>query len=70
MSFLDAIRRALSGGSSDSEDRASRHDRRVAGRERNHKTGEPAWEEGDRIEDPAGSGRKNPDAAPEILGGN
>ena len=70
MSFLDAIRRALCGGSSDAEEHASRHDRRVAGRERNHETGEPAWQESDRIEDPAGSGRKNPDAAPEILGGN
>jgi hypothetical protein len=48
---------------------ASRHDRREAGRERHHETGEPAWEASDRIEDPPGSGKKNPDAAPEILGG-
>ncbi len=48
---------------------ASRHDRREAGRERHHETGEPAWEASDRIEDPPGSGAKNPDAAPEILGG-
>ena len=48
---------------------ASRHDRRAAGRERHHETGEPAWEASDRIEDPPGSGAKNPDAAPEILGG-
>jgi hypothetical protein len=47
----------------------SRHDRREAGRERHHETGEPAWEASDRIEDPPGSGAKNPDAAPEILGG-
>lgn len=48
---------------------APRHDRREAGRERHHETGEPAWEADDRIEDPPGSGKKNPDAAPEILGG-
>jgi hypothetical protein len=48
---------------------ASRHDRRAAGRERHHETGGPAWEASDRIEDPPGSGAKNPDSAPEILGG-
>jgi hypothetical protein len=48
---------------------ASRHDRREAGRARHHQTGGPAWESSDRIEDPPGSGAKNPDAAPEILGG-
>jgi len=48
---------------------ASRHDRREAGRERHHKTGEPAWEESDRLDEPAGAGRKDPDSAPEILGG-
>ena len=38
----------------------SRHDRREAGRERHHETGEPAWEAGDRIEDPPGLGRQEP----------
>ncbi len=48
---------------------ASRHDRREAGRERHHETGEPAWEESDRLDEPPGAGRKDPDSAPEILGG-
>jgi hypothetical protein len=47
---------------------ASRHQRREAGRERHHKTGEPAWEASDRLADPGGPTR-NPDAAPEIFGG-
>lgn len=47
----------------------SRHARREAGRERHHRTGEPAWEASDRLDEPAGAGKKNPDAAPEILGG-
>jgi len=47
---------------------ASRHDRRAAGRERHHKTGEPAWEAQDRVDQDVGD-TKNPDAAPEILGG-
>jgi hypothetical protein len=50
------------------EPHASRHQRREAGRERHHKTGEPAWEAGDRIDQGKGPG-KDPDAAPEILGG-
>lgn len=53
----------------DAEQPASRHDRREAGRERHHETGEPAWESSDRIEEPPGAGKKDPDAAPEILGG-
>ena len=48
--------------------RASRHERREAGRRRHHRTGEPAWEAGDRIDQGKGPA-KNPDAAPEILGG-
>ncbi len=47
---------------------ASRHDRREAGRRRHHETGEPAWEAGDRVDQPE-QGRDDPDAAPEILGG-
>jgi hypothetical protein len=47
---------------------ASRHDRRAAGRERHHTTGEPAWEASDRVDQDVGEA-KNPDAAPEILGG-
>jgi hypothetical protein len=53
----------------DVDEPASRHDRREAGRERHHETGEPAWEASDRIEEPPGAGKKDPDAAPEILGG-
>lgn len=75
MSLLSRIRRALSGGAGDEshehpDEPASRHDRREAGRERHHETGEPAWESSDRIEEPPGAGKKNPDAAPEILGGD
>jgi hypothetical protein len=51
------------------DEHASRHDRREAGRERHQETGEPAWDAVDRIEDPPGAGAKDPDAAPEILGG-
>jgi hypothetical protein len=82
MSLLSRIKAAFSGGSATpthahghaddhghEDEPASRHDRRAAGRERHHETGEPAWEASDRIEDPPGSGAKSPDAAPEILGG-
>ena len=71
MSFLARIKRALLGVTAATEpDPAPRHERREAGRERNHETGEPAWEESDRVDEPAGAGRRDPDAAPEILGGN
>ena len=53
----------------DAEEPASRHDRREAGRERHHKTGEPAGEKSDRLDEPPGAGQKDPDSAPEILGG-
>ena len=46
-----------------------RHERREAGRERHRETGEPAWEESDQLDDPPGTGKRDPDAAPEILGG-
>ena len=72
MSLLSRLRRALAEGPSPQErleEPASRHDRREAGRERHHETGGPAWDADDRIEDPPGSGAKNPDSAPEILGG-
>jgi len=49
--------------------RASRHERREAGRQRHHETGEPAWEAGDKVGQGSGSAR-DPDAAPEILGGS
>ncbi|HEY2887140.1 MAG TPA: hypothetical protein VGJ17_00865 [Candidatus Limnocylindrales bacterium] len=51
-------------------DPAPRHERREAGRERHHETGEPAWEDTDRVDEPAGAGKRDPDAAPEILGGS
>jgi hypothetical protein len=74
MSLIARLRALLAGrpaeeGTAAAHDHASRHDRREAGRERHHETGEPAWDAEDRIEDPLGSGAKNPDAAPEILGG-
>jgi hypothetical protein len=73
MSLLSRIKAILTGQAPVEEtiaarDHASRHDRREAGRERHHDRGEPAWDAVDRIEDPPGSGAKNPDAAPEILG--
>ena len=55
-------------GKAQAEPHASRHDRREAGRERHHKTGEPAWETSDKVGEGTGP-TKNPDAAPEILGG-
>jgi hypothetical protein len=54
----------------DADEPASRHDRREAGRKRHHETGEPAWEESDRLDEPPGAGKKDPDSAPEILGGS
>jgi hypothetical protein len=50
------------------EPHASRHERREAGRARHHRTGRPAWEAGDKV-DQGEKPTKNPDAAPEILGG-
>ena len=50
------------------EQRPSRHERRAAGRQRHHQTGKPAWESGDKVGQGTGH-TKNPDAAPEILGG-
>lgn len=69
MSLRSWIKRALSGArdASNSEP-APRHERREAGRDRHHETGEPAWEESDRIDEPPGAGKRNPDAAPEVLG--
>ena len=75
MSILSKITRLFGGSrppeeaARDAEEPASRHDRREAGRERHHKTGEPAWEKSDRLDEPPGAGRKDPDSAPEILGG-
>jgi hypothetical protein len=75
MSVLSKLARWFTGSRSpaesqaDAEEPAPRHDRREAGRERHHQTGEPAWEPSDRLDDPPGTGKKNPDAAPEILGG-
>ena len=75
MSILSKITGLFSGSEApapshrDAVEPASRHDRREAGRERHHKTGEPAWEKSDRLDEPAGVGRKDPDSAPEILGG-
>jgi hypothetical protein len=74
MSVLSRVKRWFT-GSPESEDarpasesQRSRHERREAGRERHHRTGEPAWEAQDRVGQ-AGGDATNPDAAPEILGG-
>ena len=75
MSILSKITGLFTGSPSpveaarDADEPASRHDRREAGRERHHDTGEPAWEKSDRLEEPSGAGKKDPDSAPEILGG-
>jgi hypothetical protein len=75
MSILSKITALFSGSrppveaADDADEPASRHDRREAGRKRHHETGEPAWEKSDRIEEPPGAGAKDPDSAPEILGG-
>jgi hypothetical protein len=75
MSLLSTIKGLFSGLRSpaasreDADQPASRHDRREAGRERHHQTGEPAWEPSDRLDEPPGAGKKDPDSAPEILGG-
>jgi hypothetical protein len=69
MSVLSWIKRVLSGAPDPSKaEPAPRHDRREEGRERHQETGEPTWEESDRLDDPPGTGRRDPDAAPEILG--
>jgi hypothetical protein len=72
MSILSRLARLLSGTppvEPTEADRgfALRHDRREAGRDRNHETGEPAWDAVDRLESP-GAEAGNPDAASEILG--
>jgi hypothetical protein len=71
MSLLTRIRRALSGAPDPSDpEPPPRHERREAGRERHHETGEPAWEAIDKVDEPPGAGKRNADAAPEILGGD
>jgi len=74
MSILSRVKDWFVGGPAAEESKApieprpSRHERREAGRQRHHKTGEPAWEAGDKVGQGTGP-TKNPDAAPEILGG-
>jgi hypothetical protein len=73
MSLLSRITRLFAGTPTPeqrapAEAHASRHERREAGRQRHHETGQPAWEASDRLDQPAASD-KDPDAAPEILGG-
>ncbi len=71
MSLRSIVNRALGRTRDDSDvEPAPRHERREAGRDRHHETGEPAWEASDRVDEPPGAGKRNPDAAPEILGGN
>ncbi len=71
MSLRSMIKRVLAGTPDDSDaEPAPRHERREAGRDRHHETGEPAWEESDRLDESPGVGKRNPDAAPEVLGGD
>jgi hypothetical protein len=70
MSLLSWIKQTLTGAPDVSAaEPPPRHERREAGRERHQETGEPAWEAKDRLDDPPGAGIRDPDAAPEILGG-
>jgi hypothetical protein len=70
MSLLSWIRRTLTGAPDTSAaEPAPRHERREAGRERHQETGEPGWGKEDRLDDVPGAGKRDPDAAPEILGG-
>jgi len=69
VSLLSWIKRTLTGApDASAAEPPPRHERREAGRERHQETGEPAWEESDRLDDPPRTGKRNPDAAPEILG--
>ncbi len=71
MSVRSWLARAFLGAPGGSEgEPAPRHERREAGRQRHQDTGEPAWEARDRLDESPGAGGRNPDAAPEILGGN
>ncbi len=69
MSLPSRVRQMLPGAPVSPAERPSRHQRREAGRERHQETGEPAWRKEDRLEDAPGPGTRDPDAAPEILGG-
>ena len=70
MSVLSRIKGILTGApDASAAEPPPRHERREAGRERHQETGEPAWEEKDRVDEPPGAGMRDPDAAPEILGG-
>src|SRR5664279_6083153 len=65
VSLLSWIKRTLTGApDASAAEPPPRHERREAGRERHQETGEPAWEESDRLDDPPGTGKRNPDAAP------
>ena len=69
MSLLARIKRALSGAADPADpEPPPRHERREAGRERHQETGEPAWEGDDKVDEPPFAGKRNPDAAPEVLG--
>ncbi len=70
MSVLSRIKAVITGApDASAAELLPRHERREAGRERHQETGEPAWEEKDRVDEPPGAGMRDPDAAPEILGG-
>ena len=70
MSLLSWLKQALTGAPDVSPtEPPPRRERREAGRKRHQETGEPAWEAKDRLDDPPGAGMRDPDAAPEILGG-
>ena len=71
MSLLSRIKQALTGApDASAAEPLPRHERREEGRGRHRETGEPAWEKRDQVDEPAGAGRRDADAAPEILGGS
>ena len=55
MSLLDRLRRLFTGWSPPAEPLPPRHERREAGRERHHESGEPPWTSDDRV---AGEGHR------------
>jgi hypothetical protein len=70
MSLLSWIKHTVTGAPDVSApEPPPRHERREAGRERHQETGEPAWGKEDRLDSPPVVGMRDPDAAPEILGG-
>jgi hypothetical protein len=70
MSLVSWIKSILTGApDASAAEPLPRAERREEGRERHRETGEPAWEKEDRLDETPDAGTRDPDAAPEILGG-